>query len=376
MKQIPERITLYEGRRGDPSVAKSSTLHEVQHSIQDREGFAKGGSPSNAYQSGELDAVTARIYERIKELPGNKSETKESLYKHAKKLANSEQGRMENYRRLAGEAEARNVQTRMDYTPEQRRATPPWDTLDVPEDELIVRMGGDGQSMSAGPVPNLPMDEASRLARANDMGFNPEQKWYHGTPDNRGINEDGFSTAKERYNDSAKEGPYFFTDNRRVANTYADDARAMDYQNADPEVITAVVKKGNPLDIDAQGAQFRGVSLDAMKKAMTQEEVAKLDEIMPKLYHHVDADNGTISTDGLSQIAKFLGKDSVLVRNVRDDYTGEGPTSNVLAVFGANNIRRPSAKFDPANKDSANIMSGGLAAALGLGLSNNQGMEE
>jgi hypothetical protein len=44
------------------------------------------------------------------------------------------------YQRLAGEAEARNVQTRMDYTPEQRRATPPWETLDVPEDELIVRM--------------------------------------------------------------------------------------------------------------------------------------------------------------------------------------------------------------------------------------------
>tara|TARA_R100001369_G_scaffold72384_2_gene100431 strand:+ start:2014 stop:3450 length:1437 start_codon:yes stop_codon:yes gene_type:complete len=43
------------------------------------------------------------------------------------------------YQRLAGEAEARNVQTRMDYTPEQRRATPPWDTLDVPENELIVR---------------------------------------------------------------------------------------------------------------------------------------------------------------------------------------------------------------------------------------------
>jgi hypothetical protein len=35
--------------------------------------------------------------------------------------------------------EARNVQTRMDYTPTQRRATPPWSTLDVPEDELIVR---------------------------------------------------------------------------------------------------------------------------------------------------------------------------------------------------------------------------------------------
>ena len=43
------------------------------------------------------------------------------------------------YRRLAGEAEARNVQTRMDYSPEQRMAEPPWETLDVPEADQIVR---------------------------------------------------------------------------------------------------------------------------------------------------------------------------------------------------------------------------------------------
>ncbi len=35
------------------------------------------------------------------------------------------------------EAEARNVQTRMDFSPQERKETPPWRTLDVPEDELI-----------------------------------------------------------------------------------------------------------------------------------------------------------------------------------------------------------------------------------------------
>ena len=47
---------------------------------------------------------------------------------------------MDLYKRLAGEAEARNVQTRMDFTPQQRQAQPPWETLDVPENELLVRM--------------------------------------------------------------------------------------------------------------------------------------------------------------------------------------------------------------------------------------------
>jgi hypothetical protein len=52
------------------------------------------------------------------------------------------------YERLAGEAEARNVQTRMDFTPEQRQAQPPWETLDVPEEELLVRMLQDGPSLA------------------------------------------------------------------------------------------------------------------------------------------------------------------------------------------------------------------------------------
>lgn len=41
--------------------------------------------------------------------------------------------------KIGGEAEARNVQTRMSMTPDERRAKPPWETLDVPEDELIYR---------------------------------------------------------------------------------------------------------------------------------------------------------------------------------------------------------------------------------------------
>lgn len=41
------------------------------------------------------------------------------------------------YQRLSGEAEARNVQTRLNMTPEERAATPPWKTLDVPEDEIL-----------------------------------------------------------------------------------------------------------------------------------------------------------------------------------------------------------------------------------------------
>jgi len=53
------------------------------------------------------------------------------------------------YQRLAGEAESRAAQARMDMTPEQRRATFPFDSYDVPQNQLIVMNdAGGGAQMS------------------------------------------------------------------------------------------------------------------------------------------------------------------------------------------------------------------------------------
>jgi hypothetical protein len=71
---------------------KSIGLHELQHRIQRDEGFAPGGNRSMGAD----------------------------------------------YRRSAGEMEARNVETRQHFDPESRRESPPWETQDVPEDQVIV----------------------------------------------------------------------------------------------------------------------------------------------------------------------------------------------------------------------------------------------
>ena len=58
------------------------------------------------------------------------------------------------YRRLAGEAEARLTQSRMNLTPAERAARPPWLEFDVPREEQIVRgLLGEptGPAMSVGP---------------------------------------------------------------------------------------------------------------------------------------------------------------------------------------------------------------------------------
>jgi hypothetical protein len=155
---------------------RSVALHELQHGIQGQEGFAKGGSLASAEKTIEQaklarDALSWR--QEMKSLPKDmdlhaRHNAVVEQYRQmdamdwlpsdeARQLANQpfddsvlEQmaaplGDMDNasphsiYRRLAGEAEARAVQKRMDYTPEQRREVFPFDDYDVPRDKLIVR---------------------------------------------------------------------------------------------------------------------------------------------------------------------------------------------------------------------------------------------
>jgi hypothetical protein len=157
------KITVGGGVIGQGAdVPRSTALHEFQHAIQTKEDFAHGGFPTGPYGSGELDEYAKLIYDNIKDIPANAGATKSELYQHAKKFAGSQRGRERRYILLAGEAEARNVQTRMNYSPEQRLDEPPWTTLDVPESDMIVRGATDGSQMS------IPMDEASRMARAKE----------------------------------------------------------------------------------------------------------------------------------------------------------------------------------------------------------------
>lgn len=124
---------------------KSTLLHELQHAVQGREGFASGGSTANAPLTSNA-IIQARIDE-IDALLGRGGtigfEEYDRLLKEKRALLNKafeeQLSPYEAYRRLAGEVEARNVQTRMDMTSEQRRAAPPWETEDVPRAQQIVR---------------------------------------------------------------------------------------------------------------------------------------------------------------------------------------------------------------------------------------------
>lgn len=160
----------------DPDMLRSGTLHETQHRVQREEGFATGGTPESAWgvnEQASLDAIRAQkkavlggrdpyaIQNRIAAGYRVADEDMAALEQwraltrqEDEILANTLSPR-EAYRRLAGETEARNVQTRRDFTPEERRARPPWETQDVPDDQQIVRFDGDRASNAIGDLLRL-----------------------------------------------------------------------------------------------------------------------------------------------------------------------------------------------------------------------------
>lgn len=136
---------------GDKRKFKSATAHEAQHAIQNREGFARGGNPGQFYpeellqQVQELDGVEDDLLGKswreadpvkkaeLVKLSQEAGEKKRALRKQANDW------RFDQYTRLAGEVEARNVETRLPMTAAERRANPPWTTQDVPDEQQIVR---------------------------------------------------------------------------------------------------------------------------------------------------------------------------------------------------------------------------------------------
>jgi hypothetical protein len=127
-------------------------LHELQHAIQRKEGFAKGGSPStvlNDWYAGinnELSSLAKQMgslpdyerkFDKAKQAQYDVLRSKYDELMNQKLYSPPDQEDM--YTRLAGEAEARAVQKRMNMTDTQRRVIFPYESYDVPVNQLIVR---------------------------------------------------------------------------------------------------------------------------------------------------------------------------------------------------------------------------------------------
>jgi hypothetical protein len=184
-----------------PKKTVSVLLHEIQHAIQDIEGFAKGGNPNKAG--------------------------------------------FDKYEKFAGEVEARNVQARMEMTPEERRLKSMQETEDVARDEQVVFFSTEG-IMTRLPKEQAVGDDVESTAKALEgkdeavsnilvPNSSIKQKVYHGSEmiivgDFRKMNPniDGF----------------FFSSDIDNAKTYG------------KNIVEAYVDVKNPLVIDATGLKF------------------------------------------------------------------------------------------------------------------------
>ncbi len=117
--------------------------HEIQHVIQDIEGFAKGGSPRLV--RGEVKKRFDEVTKQIRQLraEGKEDEAKALIEKN-RGLYNAYQKNDDynSYKSLAGEVEARNVSARLNMTPEKRRNTLAESTEDVArKDQIFLGVG-------------------------------------------------------------------------------------------------------------------------------------------------------------------------------------------------------------------------------------------
>ena len=151
------------------SGARSVAAHELQHAIQEKEGWARGTSPQyinpdefNKIRNDEYKNIintlipkNAEKYKNsINEIERQKIIENQSLLRdRLSEITKQDQSAIQNeiYRRHTGEAQARATQDRMNMNMQQRRDTYPLagDKLsDIPLDQLINRYRDNGPSMS------------------------------------------------------------------------------------------------------------------------------------------------------------------------------------------------------------------------------------
>jgi hypothetical protein len=179
-------------------------------------------------------------------------------------------------------------------------------------------LGSAGGKLARG-ASDLPMDLASRMARAKEMGFDTDMTWYHGT---RAGEFPEFSPSQ-----SGTLGPGSYLTNS--ASDAGDFARFASGDNG-PSVMP-LMARGRMADM----AEYN----------------ALLDETLP----YRDAQREAVR---ILQEAGYSGLRS----------------GNEVSVFDPRNIRSTSAAFDPAKSDSSNLLAANAktGAAIPLGMEGQE----
>lgn len=187
----PTKHHLGQIRMGSEAASSHGILmHEVQHAIQDFEGFSKGGSPGKAGTNYQLKLredmlpVAKRLqslYDKHQSVyPTGLNAAEKAEMEHLSFLANKyneyakagDKQALEYYFRLAGEVEARNVDARLLLTESERRQMhPKWtedvrSELQIPTEEAVSTTAYGVRDPKTGKSIKPPRSEAVGAAAA------------------------------------------------------------------------------------------------------------------------------------------------------------------------------------------------------------------
>ena len=131
---------------------KKVLMHEIQHAIQQKEGFAEGGNPAQ-FADRARQAELKRDLARLKEREQAGEDVSEEIAQAEFELNSIEEGQTDKYLHLAGEIEARNTEKRADMSDQERMDTAPQDTQDYKDSDAII-VFDDGSAMAYNPQDN------------------------------------------------------------------------------------------------------------------------------------------------------------------------------------------------------------------------------
>ena len=193
---------------------KSTTLHELQHAIQQREGFARGGSPEmfmRGYQNKlkDLNSQVTDINQQMRAVSGTPQydelmNARSGIVKQIQAIEGRDglgalEAANKDYRRLAGEAEARLTQSRMNMTPAERAASYPPSMFDVPVKDQIVRYGDNvGGAMMHRPKTTVPNTRSNYETKQDGPFYRVTPRSYGETQGNAGRNTEAIGQSSNR----------------------------------------------------------------------------------------------------------------------------------------------------------------------------------
>lgn len=367
---------------------KSVSLHELQHAIQEKEGWARGGSPEQMKE--EALAMLRRDV-----ASGEIGSTEQAMDMLPMAQHNA-------YRRLTGEAQARATQDRMNMNMQQRRDNYPLagDKLsDIPLDQLINRYGDNGPSMSMSiKNPNLnaglldkhlsgqkltPEEMALYEKNGSAMETPQLQRYNLGNANAQGGSTEsragilGWDTPvyHGRYKDYAKpkqDTTMYTSDNPDYASIYTHPSasslggkKQSDFEDLQPNVMPLLQRSKDILDTrTANGLKIfnndfyrkygNGTPLTdkGLPDWVDAHDFGEMFDDTGSKFKGVYADEGAVP-DG-------MGNGNVISRGIS------------TANFDPKNIRSRFAAFDPLRKNSSSLLASGLLGSL---LLNNLGKE-